>query len=253
MTDTNLPIFLYSSTPSTNDLALESALTDAPHGACWVADEQTAGRGRRETGGQRRTWHSPGGANLYMSILLRPALDPTRAAALTLAAGLGICETLRGHTGVDVWLKWPNDLFVASRKLGGILTEATTVPDGTLAVVIGVGINVNLTRDQIPEELRQVMTTLHLQTGTVHDRLALIPPIRDAVLARCDELALEGLDALLPALREHDRSAGRRISMQQNGRTRYGTARGIGPHGQLVVELDSGDILDVMAGEVRFE
>ncbi len=257
------PIQFFDEIDSTNALALQNS--SAPHGSCWVADSQTAGRGRRQSGGQRKAWHSPRNTNIYMSVLLRPTIELSQASGLTLAAGAGICDALIEQTGLDIWLKWPNDLYIGSRKLAGILTEASTTGMRLDAIVVGVGINVNLTADAIPEELRSIMTTIAIEAGRQHDRLSLLVPIRNAILKTCDAYCEAGFVAILPALRRLDRSDGRTVELLQHstdpghavlGHTSrgstYGTARGIGPEGQLYVELDNGQRLEVITGEVRF-
>ncbi|MBA2664388.1 MAG: biotin--[acetyl-CoA-carboxylase] ligase [Bradymonadaceae bacterium] len=245
-------IALYDSVESTNDLALAAVGGDAGHGACWVADRQLAGRGRRELGGQRRAWHSPGGQNIYMSVLLRPSIDVSRAAGLTLASGVGVCQVLREMTGVDIWLKWPNDLFVGNRKLGGLLTEAATSGAQLSAVVVGLGINVNLGAEDVPDELRAIMTTLAIEAKERFDRLAMLAALRAAIVERCDAFCEAGYPAIAQALGEFDRSDGRAVSLVQEGKTLAGTARGIGADGQLLVELEGGALIEVSAGEVRF-
>lgn len=248
------PIQFYDEIDSTNALALKNSR--APHGSCWVADSQTAGRGRRQANGQRKPWHSPKNTNIYMSVLLRPSIELSQASGLTLAAGAGICDALIAQTKLDIWLKWPNDLYIGTRKLAGILTEASTTQTKLDAIVIGVGINVNLTADQIPDELHTIMTTLAIESGHHHDRLALLTPIRNAILKSCDAYCHSGFAAILPALHRLDRSHGRTVELLQTNtacdQPTRGTARGIGPEGQLLVELDNGQHIEVTTGEVRF-
>lgn len=244
-------IYLHESTSSTNDLALEAAREDAPHGACWVADRQTQGRGRREVGGNRRAWFSPASSNIYMSVLLRPDMEPAEATSMTLAAALGVVDALVERTGADIWLKWPNDLYVGDLKLGGLLTEASTEHGRLDGVIAGLGINVNLTGNEVPDELSDIMTSLRIETGERWDRMSLIFAIRDQLVERCETFAGGGLEAVLDDLRAYDRSPGRTVEIQRGDKWVAGTAEGIGDEGQLVVSVDGEDI-DVQAGEVRF-
>ena len=245
-------IELHRTATSTNDLALEAAReTSGRHGACWVADQQTEGRGRREVGGRRRRWFSPADSNIYMSVLLRPEIEPGEASSMTLAAGLGIADALVEQTGADIWLKWPNDLYVDGRKLGGILTEAHTEHGELAGVVVGLGINVNVSADQVPDELTDIMTSLHIETGRLWDRMSLAFEVRDQLVERCDAFAEQGMSAIIDDLRDYDRSEGRSVEIQRGGDWVEGVSRGIGEEGQLVVEVD-GEKLDVKAGEVRF-
>jgi len=244
-------IHLFDTTDSTNDLALQAARDGADHGSCWVADRQTSGRGRREIGGERRRWFSPADANIYMSVLVRPAIDPARASSMTLAAGVGIADAVVDRTDADVWLKWPNDLYVGSRKLGGILTEAHTERGRLAAVIVGFGLNVNLSADAIPEDLESTMTSLQIESGRTWDRMSLVFAARDRLIARCETFADSGIEALLDDLRDYDRTAGRRVEIQRNGDWVEGTARGVGDDGRLAVEFDD-QTVEVQAGDVRF-
>jgi BirA family biotin operon repressor/biotin-[acetyl-CoA-carboxylase] ligase len=244
-------IELHESTDSTNDLALEAAKEGAGHGACWVADRQTSGRGRREIGGDRREWFSPAGANIYMSVLLRPQVDPDRATALTLASAVGIADALVETTGADIWLKWPNDLYIGDRKIGGILTEANTEQGRLAGVVVGFGINVNLAADQVPEELEETMTSLRIATGERWDRMELTFAVRRQLLERADAYAESGMPTFLEDLRAYDQTDGRAVEIQRGDQWVEGVSQGVGGEGQLVVEVD-GKTVDVQAGEVRF-
>lgn len=242
-------IHLLESTPSTNQLALDTP--DASHGETWIADEQTAGRGRREVGGERRHWHSPRGQNIYMSVMLRPHAAASAISGVTLAVGAHVCTAIWEQTGIeDIWLKWPNDIWVGSRKLAGILTEARTGASGVEAVVVGIGINVNLGPDDVPPELEEVMTSVRIEQGPV-DRLNLAFAVRRAVLSGAAEYFGGGWNAVRDDVTRWDRSDGRPVELERDGEWRRGTARGIEPDGGLAVEVD-GERLVVTSGEVRF-
>lgn len=230
---------------STNDLALASAKTGS-HGDCWIAESQTSGRGRRETTGARRVWYSPPARNIYMSLLLKPNIAASQAAGLTLAVGVAVCETLK-TVGVDVWLKWPNDIFVGTSKLGGILTEAVTTGPTVDAVVVGLGLNVNIRAAEVPEDLQEVMTSLQIETGQVVDRLTLVHPLHGAMLHWSQAYATQGWPGISGAVQRWDRSSGRQVELSDG---RVGVARGIDPVGQLRVEVD-GTVLEMTTGEVR--
>jgi BirA family biotin operon repressor/biotin-[acetyl-CoA-carboxylase] ligase len=245
------PIFLYDEVASTNDLALAAAPEQALHGACWAADRQTKGRGRREIGGGRREWFSPENANLYMSVILRPDIEPARASGLTLAAAAGVCGLLRDKCGVDLWIKWPNDLLIGSKKVCGILSEAVSVPGGVESVVVGLGINVNLPAERVPAELADVMTSLRIESGTSFDRLELLRAVRDRVVEYGDRYAEKGYPAIIDELREHDHTEGRAVSVSRNGGWVAAVSRGISDDGGLLVEVD-GQVEKVQAGEVKF-
>jgi BirA family transcriptional regulator, biotin operon repressor / biotin---[acetyl-CoA-carboxylase] ligase len=156
---------------STNDLAAQLAREGAPHGTIVVAQEQTAGRGR-----QGRSWHSPRGDSLYLSLVLRPELSPRQVPPITLAAGLAVIDAVNS-AGVAASLKWPNDVLVGERKLAGILTEMSTRGDRVDHVIVGIG--VNLAGKRFPPELAGIATSIALVRGGAVDR----PAFERALLA----------------------------------------------------------------------
>lgn len=243
-------IHLIEQTESTNKLALEASA--AVHGETWIADYQTAGRGRREVGGDRRAWFSPAGRNIYMSVLLRPSVPPSEVAGVTLAVGAHVCTALFEQSGLEqLWLKWPNDIWSGNRKVAGILTEARTGARGMEAVVVGIGINVNLDTHEIPEELEEIMTSLRIESGAPLDRLNIAFAVRRAVLAGAAEYFGGGWVAVRDDITRWDRSHGRTVDVELNGATVRGTARGIDPSGGLVVDVDGTEHI-LTAGDVRF-
>ncbi len=245
----HLPITLLSEATSTSDLALQAAAHGAPHGACWVADHQTTGRGRRQSDGSRRAWYTCAGQNLTFSTLLRPQVDPARAAQLTLAAGVGVARAVRAVTGLKPWLKWPNDLYLGDRKLCGILSEAHFDAGQLSAVIVGVGLNVNMT--ELPEQLADHVTSLALVSGQRWDRMSLVLAARDALVDACDQVARGGLEVLAEALAELDGSPGRQVRWQDQGAWRRGEALGIATSGALRVRDELGQELALSAGEVH--
>ncbi|MFB6263938.1 MAG: biotin--[acetyl-CoA-carboxylase] ligase, partial [Bradymonadaceae bacterium] len=175
-------IELYEKVESTNDLALEAADRGAEAGRCWVADHQTKGRGQRNRDGERNRWFSPPDANIYASLLLRPDLEPSRASAMSLAAGVALAGAIESRGEVELWIKWPNDLYIGERKLAGILTEASTADGELSAVVVGFGLNVNATEEQFEGELAGRATSLRAETGRRWDRMGLSLEIRRRLL-----------------------------------------------------------------------
>ena len=180
-------------TASTNNDALAAARHAAPNGSVYFADEQTAGRGRGDHG-----WHSAAGEGLYVSVLLRPQLPVARLALLPFAAGLAAVEAIRATTGLAVDLRWPNDLLIGPRKVGGILVEARVNSKGLLhamAVVVGMGINVH--QREFPPDLATPATSLDLELGERISRqsllVALLKSVEREVLALADSAAANGI------------------------------------------------------------
>ncbi len=258
MSSTTLPpISLFHEVSSTNDLAMSAARDGAPHGSCWLAERQLGGRGRREVDGERRAWFSPSGVNLYMSVLVKLALPPEIAATLTLAAAVGVRRALTQvldpvhHDALLI--KWPNDLLLDGKKLCGILSEGVLIGGKLDAVIIGVGINVNLAREQLPEHLQSSATSLFMHTAQRYDRLALALLLREELLAAAHQLATQGLPTILEQWRPFDQTKGRRVRAMIGGGWCSGTSLGISETGGLLVELAPGDVEDVQTGEVVFD
>lgn len=245
-----LDITLLDVTASTNGLALEALEEGASSGTVFVADHQSAGRGRREAGGDRRQWFSPAGKNLYFSVVARPDVRVERSAAITLAVGVELVELLRESTGVDVGLKWPNDLYVGGRKLAGILTEGVSGPRGLEGVAIGVGLNVNVGVREFPDELRGTATSLLEESGRRFDRLSLALSAPQAVCRGCRAFAVDGLQSYAQSLERLDVLRDRRLEIDDGGQKRGGRGRGIGDRGGLKVEFDDGEIREVVSGEI---
>jgi BirA family biotin operon repressor/biotin-[acetyl-CoA-carboxylase] ligase len=240
---------------STNALALEAALAGAPHGSVWVADEQTAGRGRGGHG-----WHSTAGDGLYMSVLLRPQMALVDALWLSLSTGLAVKTAIAAVTELAVDIRWPNDLLLGVRKCGGILVETSASPSqlDTPAMlryaVIGVGINVN--HERFPAELESLATSLRREAGRPWPREPLLVEFLRALEAeiRLLEAELRGEAGGLGLL---DRFAAasswvrkKRVSVDEDGGY-TGVTDGLDSRGFLRVAGDDGLLHTVLSGGVR--
>lgn len=231
-------VIFFSSTGSTNDEAARLASTGSHEGVVIVADAQTAGRGR-----QGRIWLSPPGNGLYVSVILDPGRarrDPMRATSLlTLAAGVALAEAVEETTGLRVDLKWPNDLYVARRKLAGILAESVTaaVADRTARahpVVLGYGLNVG--SFAYPPELSAHVTSLEIELGRPVDRFELLAATLRALARRYADLLDGRFDAILDAWRPRaPTSRGAPVSWTTTGGAQSGTTCGVDADGALLV------------------
>lgn len=225
---------------STNDEAARLARAGAVHGTIVIADAQTAGRGR---GGHQ--WHSPPGLNLYLSCILRPAIAPAECPPLTLAAGLGVADAVSGYS-VDCRLKWPNDVYVAGRKLAGILTEMSTQSGVIDHVVIGIGVNLN--QAEFPEPLAATATSLRIATGAAVDRARFIDELLGACERWFDRLIAGGIDAVREPWNQ--RALRARVRVTGGVHVIEGRIAGIDRTGALVVIRDDGQHHTVIAGDV---
>jgi BirA family transcriptional regulator, biotin operon repressor / biotin---[acetyl-CoA-carboxylase] ligase len=229
---------------STNDLARELADEGAPHGTVVLADRQTSGRGRRG-----REWVSLPGANLYCSIVLRPALPPERAHELTLVAGVALAEALEG-SGVAAQLKWPNDVEHEGRKLAGILSELHADEVGLHHVVVGIGVNVDVPAEAFPEELRTRATSVRAITG----RPASCAQVAAALFDRLEEwLVLHesmGFGAVLDSWRARSSTLHGEVRALVDGQVIAGVAEDVDATGALLVRDAAGKQHRIVAGEV---
>ena len=234
------PVTSVAVAESTNDLALEAARAGAPHGATFVAEEQTRGRGRRG-----RVWSSPPGENLTFSTLLRPKLEPERASSLTLAVGLAVRGAVAARVSAEVGVKWPNDVVARGRKVAGILVESQLVSGRITALIVGIGLNVSMR--ELPPEIAEVATSLALLGASDLDREQLLCD----VLAELDRRVLahetSGLPALLDELRAHDALLGHRVRVEAT----TGIARGIDASGALLIEDERGQVRPIVSGTVE--
>lgn len=228
---------------STNDYALSLAT----EGAVVVADEQTAGRGRRG-----HSWFSPPASGLYVSVVLTPsrAADPRRAATLvTIMAGTALAEGIDNATGLRVTLKWPNDLFVERRKLGGILAESAS--GGGIPAAITVGYGINVVAASFPPELRDRATSLESELGRVVDPVHVLVETLAALAVRYDDLLAGRFDAILDGWRQRaPAAAGARVRWTTPDGMRTGTTAGIDDHGALLVRTEGNRTERIVSGEI---
>ncbi len=248
------PVLWLPSTGSTNQMALEAAQSGARRGI-WVADEQTAGRGR---GGH--AWHSKRGDGLYVSVLVTPELPLDRALWLSLATGLAAQQAILASAGIRIDLRWPNDLLCGSRKLGGILVE-TAVENARFEssaklryVVLGIGINVH--HRGFPPDLASMATSLALEGATRPNRQSLLIAVLRALDRELYELDREhaGLASGAGLLSRFTRASswvqGKRVSVPEDGGY-TGVTVGLDQRGFLLVDDDTGVRRTVLSGGVR--
>ena len=229
---------------STNDRAKALAEEGAEHGEVVVAESQTAGRGRRG-----RSWASSPRRNVYFSVVLRPDLAPFRAPELTLVGSVAICDALR-QAGVDAGIKWPNDLLVSGRKIAGILTELAAEPDRVDWVVLGAGVNVNARREDFPEDLRDVATSVLLERGQAAPRALFAAACFTALETWLDRHDEEGFGPIREAWRERNVTLGREVTVKVDGRELAGVADDIDETGALLVRTPAG-VERITSGDVQ--
>ena len=154
---------------STNDEAFRLGSAGAPEGTALIANSQHAGKGRMQ-----RVWHSPAGSNIYTSIILRPKITPARAPQISILAGVAVAEVLESYCPDKIKLKWPNDVLIDGKKVCGILSQIKTATSEVDFIVLGIGINVNMSYSQFPKEICNLATSLAIETGGEISRQELI-------------------------------------------------------------------------------
>ena len=239
------PIEWRENVASTNDEMKRDARAGAPAWSAVVAERQTAGRGR-----QGRAWLSSAG-NLFLSVLLRPRLEAGSAGVLPLTAGVAAAEAA-AEWGVDARLKWPNDLVVGDRKLGGVLVEASAGREGIESAVVGIGINLALDPDAAPSALRGTITSVRRESGRDPGVVAAAAVVLDRLAVWYDALARDGPPMVLGAWRA--RSApwwGRAVEARCGDVVLRGVVRGLDGRGALILDLADGSQRAVLSGEVR--
>ncbi len=237
---------------STNTHAMAQADAGAPDGSVYFADEQTAGRGRGT-----HEWSSPPGSGLYLSILLRPAIAPADVLWLSLAAGLAVHQAVRQVTSLECDLRWPNDLLLGSKlgskKFCGILTELNAEVTRVRSLVIGIGINVH--QPEFPPDLRNIATSLHIETGRIWPRQDLLAALLQSLDREVNALTTPGnlSNATASILARLERASswirGKRVYVEEL-EGYEGVTEGLDPRGFLQIRTASG-LRTVYSGGVR--
>lgn len=264
------PLVIEAETSSTNDDAKRGARDGAAHGAVWLAESQTAGRGR-----QGRLWHSARGENLLFSVLMRLSCAPARVPPVSLVCGLAVRDAIARALGPggdeDVVVKWPNDVLVRSardgafRKVAGVLVESALAGAKVEHVVVGIGINVHARA--LPEELAATATSIGIerdarQTGSSStpgsfpglpelDRAAILADVLVGLDRDVELVAHKGLGLVHARLTRHDGLTGRHVESVDDGSSFHGEACGIDTEGRLLVRTTDGAVTRVSSGEMR--
>ena len=231
-------------TDSTNRVAMELGYAGEPEGAVILAEEQTAGRGRAG-----RSWHSEQAAGIYVTLLLRPKISPVQAPLLTMMAGLSAHAAIQAQTGLQPDVKWPNDLILNGKKLGGILTEMHAEPTLVRFVIVGIGINVN--QESFPSELSRVATSLRVETGKNQSRLELLARLLREFETDYNRFLRDGSSSVTERFTQISSYAlGKKVRVTNGNVTYVGVTAGLRPEGLLQVQREDGEVVTVLAGDI---
>lgn len=229
---------------STNTEAVRQAGKGGEHGLLIIAEKQESGKGRRG-----RSWSSPAGRNIFMTLLLRPSFAVSHASMITLVMAVSVTRAIREVTGQEAKIKWPNDVVLNRKKIVGILTEMSLEEEQVNYLVCGIGINVN--QEELPSELKETATSIYLESGKMTDRGLLIERVMECfeayymIFCRRENMSelMETYNSFLVNQQAH-------VRVLDPGKAYEGISHGINEEGELLVEKPDGTIEAVYAGEV---
>ena len=231
---------------STNLQACRLGDEGAGDGLVVIADRQSSGKGR-----MGRQWESPGGVNLYASILLRPPVLPFEAPKLTFLSAVAVCRAIKNCTGLQPTVKWPNDILLNGDKVAGLLNEMSSETDQVHYVVLGIGVNLNMNAEQFPDDLRYPATSLAIATGKAVSRLAFTRSLLQELDALYQIYLEQGSVPIFAAWTELCDLTGKAVQVDCNNLLIEGTMVGLGDDGALLVRTSAGKIESIYAGDVR--
>lgn len=234
-------------TTSTNADAFRLAEDGAAEGSVVLADAQTGGKGRRG-----RIWTSPSSVNLYCSIVLRPSIMPHEAPQLTFISAVAVARAIELTTRLTPEIKWPNDLLISGKKVAGLLNEMSAETDGINFVILGIGINLNMTADQFPEDLRHPATSLLLESGTRVDRTLFTSTLLNELDRLYSDFLKHGFGPVREEWQRRCNANGRQVIVSDSGtECKGGSFTGIDLDGALLLRSDDGSLHRITCGDVR--
>lgn len=238
-------ILFYKTVDSTNTVGEALAEKGRAEGTVIIADSQEKGRGRLG-----RSWVSPPSLNIYMSMVLRPKIEPKDTTLITIMAAVGCTIALRKVTGLNVSIKWPNDLMVSDKKMGGILTEMRVARKKIKYVVTGIGINVNMDSDALPDEIKEIATSIKIETGMPYPRAEILIEILNQIDHWYRILKEMRRKELLYEWQLLTSTLGRQVKITTSKETLTGLAESIDDEGMLVLRLPSGAPRVIRSGDL---
>jgi BirA family biotin operon repressor/biotin-[acetyl-CoA-carboxylase] ligase len=242
------PFYWYEAIDSTNARALEMARNGVPDQTVVAAESQNRGRGRLG-----RAWVSPPGTGLYVSIVLRPQLEPEHLSQMTLMAGVAVCRAIDSEAGIFTRIKWPNDVLADGKKIAGILAESTGISSQRkTAVVLGIGINVETPPEAFPQELRSRAASIFAVTGKIVPKGALLKRLLAEINQLTEALEGGGFAKILAEWKGRDATLGKRLNWITTAQQVIcGVAMGPDEKGHLHIKDSSGTVHEVVSGDIN--
>lgn len=240
-------IYLFEEVGSTNDIAFELARNGAPHGTIVIADSQTKGRGRLE-----RKWISPPCLNLYISVILRPTIQAKDAPLLTLITSIALAETIKNHRA-EASIKWPNDIVIDGKKAAGVLTEMQPRGGKVDFVVVGMGVNLNMTKEIMQRDMGEIAesaTSVRAAIGYEVDRSKFTAGLINELQIWYQKFLKDGSNKIIREWTERWGAINRRVRVEFDENAVEGIALGLDENGYLVLKKDDGTSETIVAGDL---
>ena len=241
-------IRVFEQTTSTNDVIEKLARDGVREGVVVLAESQTRGRGRLG-----RKWISPGRKGLWFSVLLRPDLRPQETTQMTVASATALLRAIEAVTGLQLEIKWPNDILIRGKKVAGILTELSAELDRVRHIILGIGVDVNLSAGEFPLELRKLATSLRIESGRVVSRAELATTILRELDFDYARICGGGFAKVADEWEAHCKTIGRNVTIQIGERRIRGRAESLDDDGALLLRTEHGHLERVIGGDVTLE
>jgi BirA family biotin operon repressor/biotin-[acetyl-CoA-carboxylase] ligase len=241
-------IRVFEQTTSTNDIVEKLARDGVKEGVVVFAESQTKGRGRLG-----RVWTSPARKGLWFSILLRPNLRPQETTQLTVAAAAAVWRAIHSVTGLEPEIKWPNDILISGKKVVGILTELSAEVDRVKHIILGVGVDVNVTATEFPVELRKIATSLRIEYGKPIQRAELATEILRELDHDYARICAGRFGAVADEWEEHCATIGKQVTVGIGERRLRGRAESLDEDGALLLRTEHGRLERVIGGDVSLD
>jgi BirA family transcriptional regulator, biotin operon repressor / biotin---[acetyl-CoA-carboxylase] ligase len=238
-------IHYFRETDSTHTRAKDLANQGAPEGTLVIAEAQTLGRGR-----MGRTWYSSSGNGICASLILRPQMSPNGAPRITLMTAVAIAEALLSQVKLNIRIKWPNDILIGQKKLVGILTEISAELDSINYILVGFGLNVNTRQEDFPEEVRNIATSIRIETGEPFSRVKLFRACLEE-FERYYNMFIQGdFEMIMDLWKRYSNTIGQKITVDVLGQRHVGKVVDVDDSGVLILKDPQGKLHRIFSGDI---
>lgn len=231
---------------STNALAFKLALSGKPEGTCVIAENQNAGRGRLN-----RAWFSPPGKNIYLSVILRPSVNPSKVYPITFLSCLAVYDTIEKLTGITPTLKWPNDVLINGKKICGTLLEISAETDMVRFVIIGIGFNINMKTEELQDDIKDKATSLYIETKKIYERNIICGILLSNLEIYYEIFKNSSGIEICKVWERRAKIKGIQMEVNQMGEIYRGVAEGVDASGALLLNI-GGKTNRILAGDAVF-